>query len=229
MTRNAEAVPGSGFDLIRDPELLRVLAHPTRMRIYVATVHEPLSAKDLAERFEEPLPRVSYHMRALADAGLLRAVRRTQRRGAVETHYRAIATLDISEDVIASADPEIVAVFAQAMIREVADDMLDAVDRGAASAKDYVHARAYFHVTRAGRDRVLAELRAIYDRLRELEEELRREAAEQGGATEELNLALALYEGTRQTGRNSPFVMLAAPEGGGDLPVQIPPPEEPRG
>src|SRR5688572_5119034 len=120
-TTPSDSVPGSGFDLLRDPEVMRVLAHPTRMRIFAASVAEPLSAKELAERFEQPVGRLSYHVRALADAGLLKAVRRTRRRGAVETHYRAVATPDLGDDVIAEAGPEVLSIFAQAMVRDIAE------------------------------------------------------------------------------------------------------------
>ena len=220
----SETAPGSGLELLRDPAVLRALAHPTRMRIYVAAVREALSAKELAERFEQPLARVSYHMRALADAGLLRPVRQTRRRGAIETHYRAIATPDISDEVIAEADPEVVAFFAQAMVRDLADDTLDAVGRGAARNPDFVLSRAHFRVSEEGRERLFREMLAFYDRLRALEEELRQEAGE--GAAE-MNVTLGLYEGEQRAERNGPFVMLQTPPGE-PIPVLIPPREEPR-
>jgi DNA-binding transcriptional ArsR family regulator len=228
MDVSADSEPGSGLELLRDPDVLRSLAHPTRMKIYTAMVDEPLSSKDLAERFEQPLARVSYHVRTLADAGLLRAVRQTRRRGAIETHYRAIATLDVSDEVLAAAGPEVYAMIARASIREVADDTLDAVDRSAASAADFMLARGHFRVTAAGRARLFAELLDFYDRLAALEQELRDElAAVPDEATEHLNVSLSFYEGDDRAGRNSPFILLPTPEGAEGLPEQIPPRDGP--
>src|SRR5687767_10789772 len=82
-----------------DEDAMRALAHPIRIAIFMESVHRPLSAKEAAEMLEQPLPKVSYHVRALADAGLLKPVRRTRRRGAIETHYRAAAKLEVSDDV----------------------------------------------------------------------------------------------------------------------------------
>ena len=218
---SGEPQPGSGLELLRDPDALRSLAHPTRMKIYTAMVEEPLSAKELAARFQQPLARLSYHVRTLADAGLLRPVRQTRRRGAIETHYRAIATLDIGDEVLAAA-PEVYAMLAGASTRDVAEDALDAIGHGAANAEDFILARAHFRVTAEGRARLFAELLAFYDRLAALERELR---AENDTDDEHLNVALSFYEGDQRAGRNSPFIFLQTPEGADRLPEQIPPRE----
>jgi DNA-binding transcriptional ArsR family regulator len=212
--------PGSGLELLRDPDVLRTLAHPTRMKIYTAMVEEPLSAKELAERFEQPLARLSYHVRTLADAGLLRAVRQTQRRGAVETHYRAIATLDVSDEALAAAGPDVYAMIARASIREVAEDALAAVEDGAADAADFMLGRAHFRVGRAGRERLFAAVLEFYERLAVLEEELREDEA---ADAIHMNVNLGLYEGDRHAGRNSPLILLPTPEGAERLPDRIPP------
>ncbi len=222
----SEPVPGSGFELLRDPAVLRVLAHPTRMRIYSATIDRPQSAKDLADRLEQPLARISYHVKTLADAGLLRVVRRTRRRGAVETHYRAIATLDISDELIEEAGAEAYAFLARAVVQEFAEDTLKEIDRGASEAADFMLARAHFLVSATGRERLFAELLGIYDRLRALEVELREEAERAGEPVEELNLTLGFYEGEWRGGiRNTPTILLPTPaDHEGDTLSQIPPP-----
>jgi len=214
-----EPEPGPGFDLLRDPEVLRTLAHPTRMKIYTAMVREPLSAKDLAARFEQPLARLSYHVRTLADAGLLRAVRQTQRRGAIETHYRAIATFDISDEALAAAGPEVYAMIVEASIRDVAEDTLHAVESHASETDDFLLTRAHFRVSAEGRKRLFAEILAFYDRLAELEKELRDETGEEA---ECVNVVLSMYEGDQRTGRNSPFIILPWPEGTERPPDRIP-------
>ena len=67
----------------------RVLAHPTR----VALLREldsmgEASPRILAERLDQPLGRVSYHVRTLRGWDLLELRGTTARRGALEHHYR---------------------------------------------------------------------------------------------------------------------------------------------
>ena len=69
-----------------DP-LLRALSHPLRPKI-LARAREPVSPNQLAGHLRTPLGTVSYHVRELADAGLLELVRTEPRRGAIEHFYR---------------------------------------------------------------------------------------------------------------------------------------------
>lgn len=209
--------PGPGYELIKDPAALRVLAHPTRTRIFVAAVREPVSAKELAARFEQPLARLSYHVRALAEAGLLRPVRQTRRRGAIETHYRAIATLEIDDDVIESAGPEVRAMMYESALRTIVDDALNAVGEADHRPGDVLVARAHFTVTEEGRERLRQELRAIYERLGRLEEELWEQAQAGDEELVELNVGLLLHPGAERAGRNGALCAQRRPPGEPDL------------
>ena len=193
--------PAKGVDVFRDAELMKVIGHPLRMRAFTEAVKGAVSAKDLSERFGEPLPKMSYHVRALADAGLLRVVRRTRRRGAIETHYRAIATLEVDDAVMEEAPEDLIASYYATMMRLLSEDVLHAFEGGAASDRDVFMGRAHFVTDAAGRERIAAELRQFYERLAELEEEVRKEP---GPDTSEVNLAMIFYEGDRALGRNGP-------------------------
>ncbi len=71
-----------------EPELLAALAHPLRLRIMQAA-GDGFSAKRLADAFgDASIQLISYHVRALRDAGLLELTGTQQRRGAVEHFYR---------------------------------------------------------------------------------------------------------------------------------------------
>ena len=57
---------------ISDPAALRALAHPTRQKIvYHLDVHRHGRATDIAQAIGEPANSVSFHLRALAKAGLV--------------------------------------------------------------------------------------------------------------------------------------------------------------
>jgi DNA-binding transcriptional ArsR family regulator len=67
----------------------RALAHPLRVRILeLARQHDEVSPVDLTAELGAPLGVVSYHVRALAQAGLLELCGRSFHRGAVKHHYR---------------------------------------------------------------------------------------------------------------------------------------------
>src|SRR5690348_5398932 len=74
---------------IGDPRLVKALAHPLRLQILGVLEERVASPSDLADELDAPLGNVSYHVRTLADLGLLKLVRRKTRRGAVEHYYQA--------------------------------------------------------------------------------------------------------------------------------------------
>ena len=196
--------PISGSVAFQNMDAVKPLAHPMRMRAYIEAVKRPVSAKELSELMDVPLQRMSYHVRALADAGLLRVVRRTPRRGAMETHYRAIATLEFSDEAEAASSPEALMFWGQAQVRWLAEEVLHAVEHDAASEDDFFMSRAHFVVDDRGRERLAAELRAFYRRLAELEEELR---VEPGEGAHEINVMLGQYSAPRAGGRQGPTMM----------------------
>lgn len=210
--------PESGLTFWTDGEYLKILAHPLRHRAFNEAVKEPVSAKELADRLGVPLQRMSYHVRLLADAGLLRVVRRTPRRGAVETHYRAIATMDMRTELF-EAHPELNDMwfrFIVDLIREDFDYSLG--EYGIASSPDTLVTRSNLHVDAEGIEKLEALCDEFYERLIEIEAEHRVADPEQGKA---LNVSLLRYEGRWAGGRNGPvFVHLYADE---STPL-IPPP-----
>jgi DNA-binding transcriptional ArsR family regulator len=75
-----------------DPSFAKALSHPLRQRILEElSVVGDASPKELAQRFDAPLPTVAYHMRVLLELGCVELARTRQVRGALEHHYRAIA------------------------------------------------------------------------------------------------------------------------------------------
>ena len=66
----------------------RAMAHPLRARILAALDGQELSPVELAKRLGASLGVVSYHVRVLADAGVVELSRTSARRGAIQHHYR---------------------------------------------------------------------------------------------------------------------------------------------
>lgn len=81
-----------------DARVVKALGHPTRVRILnVLRDRELASPVELSAELGVALGTVGYHVRRLEQLGFIELASRTQRRGAVEHHYRARQVLD--EDV----------------------------------------------------------------------------------------------------------------------------------
>jgi len=78
-----------------DSRVVKALGHPTRVRILnVLRDRELASPVELSNELGVALGTVGYHVRRLEALGFIELAKRTQRRGAVEHHYRARAVLD---------------------------------------------------------------------------------------------------------------------------------------
>lgn len=190
--------PESGiewFEKNADEAVFKALAHPIRLAVCAEAARRPVSAKEIAAEMDEPLPKVSYHVRVLAEAGLLRPVRRTRRRGAIETHYRAVATIEISNETLDRAGPELRGAFAEAMLLGLAQELSTAVRAGAREEHDHLLGRQYFRVDAEGRRRIYGLVRDFYGKMAELEREYDESPPPPGAEVHELSVALAFFRG----------------------------------
>jgi predicted transcriptional regulator len=92
---------------ITDPRIAKAYAHPLRIHILGMLDDRVASPSEIASELDAPLTHVSYHVRQLASLGLIKLVRTTPRRGAVEHHYTAQIRPKITDDAW-SQTPEIV-------------------------------------------------------------------------------------------------------------------------
>jgi DNA-binding transcriptional ArsR family regulator len=86
-----------------DPDLIKAFSHPGRLRILSALRGRPASPNELARELDEPLGNVSYHVRSLAEIGLIRVTQTRPSRGAVEHIYELVPAyrLEVEEARIA--------------------------------------------------------------------------------------------------------------------------------
>src|SRR3954454_15601560 len=113
---------------IGDPRLVKALAHPLRVQILSTLEDRIASPSDLAAELEAPLGNVSYHVRTLADLGLVKLVKRRTRRGAVEHYYQARGRAQVSTRAWA----QVPGVVKRSMVAVALEQALDAA--GAPSA-----------------------------------------------------------------------------------------------
>lgn len=81
-----------------DTRVVKALGHPTRVRILnILRDRELASPVELSVELAVPLGTIGYHVRRLEQLGFIELARRTQRRGAIEHHYRACQLLDTDD------------------------------------------------------------------------------------------------------------------------------------
>jgi DNA-binding transcriptional ArsR family regulator len=88
------------------------------------------SPSELAGELDEPIGNVSYHMRTLADLGMVELVRTEPRRGAVEHYYRAIERPHLPAQDWATLPPSVRRSFSDTTGRAVLDDFTAAAKSG---------------------------------------------------------------------------------------------------
>ena len=96
------------IESLRSPrKAAAILSHPLRPRI-LAQARDPISASDLARRLGQPRQRVNYHVRQLANAGLLQPVGQQRKRNMVEQQYVASARAYVlTPEVLGEASPQV--------------------------------------------------------------------------------------------------------------------------
>lgn len=123
---------------LKNPALIRALAHPLRVRMMSILHEREASPKELAAEFGIPLANVAYHIQVLRKLKLIRLVKKTPRRGAVEHHYRADQMGTIDDDTW-EATPQLIK---QSMIGATLDTIGHDV-RDAAATGGFEHADAH--------------------------------------------------------------------------------------
>ena len=134
-----EAQPSStrhpGIDHVLTSESLKSLAHPLRVRIYdELSAYGPLTASGLAARLGESSGATSYHLRALAAAGLI--IEDLDRRKGRERWWRR--------------DPERVGLISSAPAEDPEYDAAVAQLESTMVGRDEVALRRYIHQRREG-------------------------------------------------------------------------------
>jgi DNA-binding transcriptional ArsR family regulator len=189
-----------------DAKLAKALAHPLRAQILERLERHTASPSELADELAAPLGNVSYHVRILADAGLIELVRTTRRRGATEHHYRAAQPHDPARP------PEPAPIGRGAQDAEHRDRAQDPVRETVEEIRDRVRASgaerdAGAHITRTPLvldDLAWGELHEAVEQLHDLALRLQLESAPrlrrvQHANEREANLVLMLFESSDPT------------------------------
>jgi len=153
---------------ISDPRVVKALNHPLRVEILRAIEENRASPVELSRRLEAPLGVVSYHVRVLADLGLIKLVKRTPRRGAVEHHYEAKAPV-LLDDSVWKALPKAARRARNAPLLEQAGTAVDKAVRSGAFDADSAHVTfSTVALDEKGQTELAAELSKVAERVQKI-------------------------------------------------------------
>jgi DNA-binding transcriptional ArsR family regulator len=94
-------------DRPNDNDLLTALRHPLRRHILrLMADGEAVSPRELSTALRQPLSNVSYHVRVLAEHGVVTLVRTTPTHGSVQHFYRTVLEAPWARQILGLGESE---------------------------------------------------------------------------------------------------------------------------
>jgi DNA-binding transcriptional ArsR family regulator len=153
---------------ITDPRIAKAYAHPLRIHILGMLDDRVASPSEIATELSAPLTHVSYHVRQLASLGLIKLVRTTPRRGAVEHHYTAQIRPKITDDAWGRT-PEIVKKnLVSGWVQQVGAHVASAAAEGGFDRAESHTSRSAYTLDEKGWKAIARELARTLDKVEKL-------------------------------------------------------------
>lgn len=178
----------TGYTTLDHPALVKALAHPLRARILSLLQEGRRSPRELSEVLDAPLGNVSYHVRILADLKLIKLVKKTPRRGAIEHHYEATSAARVTDQVWGQTSGIVKQAVAAAALDEVGRTVSEAAATGGFDREGAYLTRTSLVLDQRGWRELGAAVASLLERAEGIEERSR------------TRLARADHEGERNTG-----------------------------
>ena len=159
------------YQELQNPALVQALAHPLRARMLSILQEREASPKELAGEFEIPLANVAYHIQVLRKLKLIKLVKKTPRRGAVEHHYRADYGAYIDNEAWSATPDVIKRGMVGAALGEIGRDANDAAMTGGFEHRDAYLTRTKHLLDQQAWEELGQMLQAVLDRAEELQKE----------------------------------------------------------
>ena len=175
-----------------DPQLIKALAHPMRTRILRLLDERIASPRQLSDELDAPIQNVSYHVRELAKLGLIKLVRTTQRRGALEHHYTAAAAPRVSDDAWSELPPIVRDRMTAAWLSEIFNQVNNA--GGGLLADDTHLSRTQLVLDDKGRKALANELEDTIQRVHRIHEQARKRLGSNPDAEQRMALVMLRFD-----------------------------------
>jgi DNA-binding transcriptional ArsR family regulator len=174
--------------------LIKALAHPMRTRILGMLDERVASPRQLSDELDAPLQNVSYHVRELAKLGLIKLVRTTQRRGAIEHHYKAMAAPHVSDKTWSELPPIVRQRMTAAGLSEILTQVNDAAAGGGFVADDAHLSRTQLVLDEKGRSALNKELAATLARVDRIQERARERLGNDHASEQRMTLVMLGFD-----------------------------------
>jgi DNA-binding transcriptional ArsR family regulator len=165
-----------------DQRIVRAISHPIRHRVLMALNERVASPKELAAELGEPLGNVSYHTRVLAQLGCIELVSTTQRRGALEHHYRAVMRPYFDDAAWAQIPVSTRRALFDQVLEHLWNDVVDAARHGGLDHPRAQVSRTILDLDEQGLDDLADVLGAALERALEIQAESAGRRIERGEA-----------------------------------------------
>ena len=178
-----------------DEALLKAISHPLRHRLLGLLDDRTASPNELARELGLPLGRVSYHIRLLADLGVIELVRTEPRRGALEHFYRAVTRGWFSEEDWSRLPRAARRGIVGQSLQRIFSDVTAAVDAGGFDGKTSQVKRTALELDERG----LEELNEVLASTNARVNQINAESADRRGGADGVMTELALLHFERST------------------------------
>jgi DNA-binding transcriptional ArsR family regulator len=179
---------------IADPAVIKALSHPLRARILGVLEEREASPVELGRELNEPVTNVSYHVRTLAQLGLIKLVRETPRRGAIEHHYEATLRPIITDSTWKAVPRLVRRSVAAAVIERLGSDMVDAAAAGGLDRPDIHASRTEVMLDERGWEELTKALESVVAKALKLDAQAKQRAEKGGVELTSARLGLLLFE-----------------------------------
>jgi DNA-binding transcriptional ArsR family regulator len=177
-----------------DQRLIRALGHPMRTRILGLLGERVASPSELSEELGAPVQNVSYHVRELAKLRLIKLVRTTQRRGALEHHYTAVP--HVCDKAWSNLPPIVRHRLTAAGLAEIFHEVNDAAAHGGFVADDAHLSRTQLVLDDTGRKALTKELETTIARVERIEEQAHKRLGHDHDAERSMTLVVLRFNDT---------------------------------
>jgi predicted transcriptional regulator len=196
---------------LSDPTMMRALTHPLRVQVLGILQERRSSPVELAKELNESLTLVSYHVRVLADLGLIKLVGKTPRRGAVQHHYEALGPAEITDRTWGKTPSVVKQAMAVSALEEIGRSMSEIAALGGFDRTDAHLTRTHLKLDQRGWEELTAEMTRLLERA----EALQRESAERLEASPgepPFNASMVLMLGEHKSADAEPASPAAEPD-----------------
>ncbi len=190
------SLQGKKLKQVIDPTLAKAFTHPLRGHVWVTLFERGVvSPAEIADELELDVSDVSYHFRELKRRKLIRLVRTVQRRGFDEHFYEPIAPAFNFDDADwMKIPPGIRSSLSGEMVRQIIDQLVDAVQAGSFDARSRHLSQTWLTVDEQGWKELMRAGQAALNRVLAIQERCdeRRKASSEEGV--QVAVVLASFE-----------------------------------